>query len=89
MVGSPRPILRGDVLRRFAPIGASGISLDEIDHFTGKSESQRRSAPMVIAKDEIVDRFQLKSLIVPVKIRIEEKFLIDQPGHIRQQPGPR
>jgi hypothetical protein len=27
---------------------------------------------MVIAEDEIVDRFQLKSVIVPVKIRIQE-----------------
>ena len=66
---SPRPFLRTSVLRRFAPIGASGISLDEIDHFNGESESQRRFAPMVIAEDEIVDRFQLKSVIVPVKIR--------------------
>lgn len=44
-------------------------SLDEIDRFTGESKSQRRFAPMVIAEDEIVDRFQLKSVIVPVKIR--------------------
>jgi len=66
---SPRPFLRTSVLRRFAPIGASGISLDEIDHFNGESESQRRFAPMVIDEDEIVDRFQLKSVIVPVKIR--------------------
>jgi hypothetical protein len=57
---SPRPFLRASILRRYAPIGANAISLDEIDHFTGKSESQRRFAPMVIAQDEIVDRFQLK-----------------------------
>jgi len=37
--------------------------LDEIDHFTGESESQRRSAPMVIAEGENVDRFQMKSVI--------------------------
>jgi len=66
---SPHPFLRASVLRRDAPIGANGNPLDEIDHFTGESESQRRFAPMVIAKDEIVDRFQLKSVIVPVKIR--------------------
>jgi hypothetical protein len=69
MVGSPRPILRAGFQRRFAPIGADEIPLDEIDHFTGESESQRRFAPTVIAEDEIVDRFQLKSVIVPVKIR--------------------
>jgi hypothetical protein len=32
-------------------------------------ESQRRYAPMVIAEGEIADRFQMKSVIVFVKIR--------------------
>ena len=36
---------------------------------------------MVIAEDEIVDRFQLKSVIVPVKIRNEGKK-IGEPGVI-------
>ena len=37
------------------------MSLDEIDHFAGESEARRCFAPMVIAEDEIVDRFHLKS----------------------------
>jgi len=33
--------------------------------------SQRRFAPMVIAEAEIVDRFQMKSMIAFLEIRIE------------------
>jgi hypothetical protein len=62
------------------------LALDEIDHFTGESESQRRFAPMVIAEDEIVDRFQLKSVIVPVKIRI--LWAVDRKWR-RSRPSPR
>ena len=46
--------------------------LDEIDHFTGESKSQRRFAPMIIAEGENVDRFQMKSVIDFAKIRLED-----------------
>jgi hypothetical protein len=42
-------------------------------------KSQRRSAPMMIAEDEIADRFQMKSVIVFLKIRTRRITGNDRP----------
>ena len=48
---SPRPILRASVLRRYAPIGANAISLDEIDHFTGRSKVYIKTNTICVARN--------------------------------------
>jgi hypothetical protein len=78
----------------FLPLGFSVASLrvlsernllDEIDHFTGQSKSQRRFAPIVIAESENVDRFQMKSVIDFVEIRILSPGLLDRLDFASQQ----
>ena len=72
---SPHPFLRGGRSASLRYDAAERFRLTKSIPPPQNRTSQRRCAPMMIAEAEIVDRFQIKSVIAFLKIRIRRHRL--------------